>query len=147
QVAKWKTDQRYKDQARSNIDSLQRNLTSAVPALVQQLKANPASLAASVKLYRNLNAVYDVMASVAESTGAFGAKDEYGALANDTANLENIRRMIADQVEQMAANQDAQVTKQAAQIQQLSQQAAATPPPPPKKVIVDDTTPAKKPAA
>ncbi len=52
-VDKWKTDDRYKDQAQSNAQSLQRNLAGAVPTLVQQVRANPSSVAANLKLYRN----------------------------------------------------------------------------------------------
>jgi len=140
-VDKWKTDERIKGQAKANAESLQRNLTAALPTLVQAVRANPNSMAASVKLYRNLNAVYDVLESFSESTGAFGSKDDYNALARDTSNLDNIRRNIADQVEQMATAQDAQLARLYQQIQAQQQQAAATPP---KKVIVDDNTPAKK---
>ena len=140
-VDKWKTDDRFKDQAKANAESLQRNLTAALPTLIQGVRANPNSMAASVKLYRNLNAVYDVLESFSESTGAFGSKDDYNALARDTANLDNIRRNIADQVEQMATAQDAQLAKLNQQIQAQQQQAAAAPP---KRVVVDDNAPAKK---
>ena len=140
-VDKWKTDDRFKDQAKANAESLQRNLTAALPTLIQGVRANPNSMAASVKLYRNLNAVYDVLESFSESTGAFGSKDDYNALARDTANLDNIRRNIADQVEQMATAQDAQLARLNQQIQAQQQQAAAAPP---KRVVVDDNAPAKK---
>jgi hypothetical protein len=146
-VDKWKTDTRYKDQARNNVESLQKNLSAALPSLVQQVKANPGSLAAAVRLYRNLNAVYDVMASVTETAGAFGSKDDYNALATDTANLDNIRRSLADQLEQLAAGQDAQVARLSAQVQQAQAAAAAAAAAPPKRVIVDDTAPAKKPGS
>jgi len=141
-VDKWKTDDRSKDQSRSNIESLQRNLTSALPALVQQVQANPANLTPIVKLYRNLNAVYDVMVSVTESTGAFGSKDDYELLASDAGNMDTVRRSIAEQLEQMAANQDAQVARMA---QARAQQQAAAVAAPPKQVIVDDTDTVKKP--
>jgi hypothetical protein len=95
-----------------------------------------------VKLYRNLNAVYDVMASVTESTGAFGSKDDYQLLASDTGNMDTVRRSIAEQLEQMAANHDAQVARMIAQAR--AQQQAAAVAAPPKQVIVDDTQPAKK---
>jgi hypothetical protein len=137
-VDKWKTDDKYKDRARANSESLQRNLTAALPTLVQQMRANPSSIAASVKLYRNLNAVYDVLESFSESTGAFGSKDDYNALAQDTSNLDNIRRNLADQLEQQATAQDAQMARLAAQVQAQQQAAAAAPP---KRVIVDDNAP------
>ncbi len=142
-VDKWKVDSRDKDQARNNIESLQRNLTSALPSLMQNVRNNPGSLAASVKLYRNLNALYDVMSSITESVGAFGSKDDYNALANDTANLDSVRRTVADDLESMAANSDNQVSRLAAQLRSQQQSAAAASAPP-KHVIVDDNAPAKK---
>jgi hypothetical protein len=141
-VEKWKTDERYKSQARANAESLQRNLTEAVPALIQQVRTNPSSLAANVKLYRNLNAVFDVLSSFSESAGAFGSKDDYNALASDAENLDKIRRSLADQLEQMASLQDAEVARLTAQMR--SQQAAAAAAGPPKRVVVDDNAPAKK---
>ena len=152
-VEKWKTDDRYKEQARTNAESLQRNLTGAVPTLIQQVRTNPSSLAANVKLYRNLNAVYDVLSSFSESVGAFGTKEDYSALARDTSDLDNIRRSLADQLEQMASVQDSQLARLTAQVR--AQQAAAAAAPVPKRVVVDDnsasttkkTTTAKKKAA
>jgi hypothetical protein len=144
-IDKWKTDDRYKDQARGNSESLQRNLTAALPTLVQQVRVNPNSLAASVKLYRNLNALYDVLESFTESTGAFGSKEDYNALARDTGNLENVRRNIADQLEQQAAALDGQVSRLTAQVQSQQQQAATAPVP--THVVVDDNAAvSKKPA-
>lgn len=143
-VDKWKVDSRDKDQARNNIESLQRNMTSALPSLMQQVRSNPGSLAASVKLYRNLNALYDVMASITESAGAFGSKDDYNALANDTANLDSVRRSVADDLEAMAMNSDNQVSRLTAQLRSQQQAAAASASAPPKHVIVDDNAPAKK---
>jgi hypothetical protein len=142
-VDKWKVDSRDKEQARNNIESVQRNMTSALPSLMQQVRTNPGSLAASLKLYRNLNVLYDVMASITESAGAFGSKDDYNALANDTANLDSVRRSVADDLEAMAANTDNQVSRLAAQLR-AQQQAAAATAAPPKHVIVDDNAPAKK---
>ena len=138
-VDKWKANDDDKDRARSNIESLQRNLTAALPALEQQVRANPLSVAAVVKLYRNMTAVFDVLASVTESAGAFGNKSDYQQLATDTRNLDNVRRSLADQLEQMAENQDAQIGRLTAQLR--AQQAASSPP---KRVIVDDNAPASK---
>lgn len=142
-VDKWKADQRFKDQSRGNAESIQRNMNAALPTLVQQLRTTPASLVATIKLYRNLNALYDVMASFTESAGAFGSKDDYNALANDVASLETVRRSLADQLEQLAANQDAQVARLTAQLQ-ARQQAASVAATPAKRVVVDDNAPAKK---
>jgi len=141
-VEKWKTDSGSKRQAQDNIEALQRNMTEALPALEAQVNSNPASLAAAFKLYRNLNALYDVLASVTESAGAFGPKEEYQALATDTASLDALRRSLADQVEAMANAKDTEVVRLETALAQARQAAASAPP---KKIIIDDNEPAKKP--
>ncbi len=60
-IEKWKADNGSKQQAQANADSLQRNLTSALPLLISNFRAAPQDLTAGFKLYRNLNALYDVL--------------------------------------------------------------------------------------
>ena len=141
-VEKWKADSSAKQQASQNVTSIQRNVTAALPELVSSVNAAPQSLAANFKLYRNLNALYDVVASLAESTGAFGKREEYNSLSPHVSALDDLRRSYADSLQQMAANADNSIV--AGQRAQAAAAAAAQPPP--KKVIVDDepTPPAKK---
>ena len=65
-IEKWKTDSDSKRQAQATADSVQRNLTSALPALISNVRSAPQDLAEEFKLYRNLNALYDVFASLTE---------------------------------------------------------------------------------
>src|SRR5207248_3584149 len=51
-IDKWKTDSSTKQQADGNAASIQRNLTAALPGMMQQVRANPQSLATNFKLYR-----------------------------------------------------------------------------------------------
>ena len=140
-VDKWKADSSVKQQTSANIDSLQRNLSGALPTLVTAAQQNPASLNASFKLYRNVNVLYDVLGAVAESAGAFGAKEEYAALAQDLNNLDTARRALADAMDTMTAQRDADFLRIQQAAQRAQQQAAAAPP---KKIVIDDTEPAKK---
>jgi hypothetical protein len=146
-IEKWKADGAVKRQTQENADSIQRNLTAALPAMVQQVRSDPQSLAAVFKLYRNLNVLYDVLTSVTESAGAFGPKNEFQLLATDAQNLDSVRRVLADRLQEMAALRDQEVTRLRTQVAQ-AQAVPATP----KKIIVDDETPKKpvrkkKPAA
>ena len=143
-VERWKTDSGSKRQAESNSESVQRNLKSALPEIVAQLRAAPENLPATFKLYRNLDALYDVMASLVESAGAFGSKDEFQSLDNDMTSFERLRRSLADRMETLTTAKETELTQLRNQVRTL--QAAATPAPPPKKVVVDDNEPAKKPA-
>jgi len=125
------------------VDSLSRNLHDALPAMVGELRTAPESLVSTFKLYRNLDALYDVMGSVVESVGAFGTKDEFQTLANDLTAMENARHALADRVETLAGAKEVELTRLRSQIKTV--QPATAPSNAPKKIIVDDNEPAKKP--
>jgi hypothetical protein len=141
-IEKWKTDGATKRQTLANVESIQRNLQSALPETIAQLNNAPEDLGASFKLYRNLDALYDVFGSVVEAAGAFGSKDEFQNLGNDMTGLESARRALGERVQKLAASKEDELTRLRVQVKTLS----AAPPPPPKKIVVDDTEPPKKPA-
>lgn len=142
-VEKWKVDSGIKRDIQTNMESIQRNLQSALPEIMTQLSNAPEDLAASFKLYRNLDALYDVFGQVVESAGAFGSKDEYQNLSNDMSALQSARRMLGDRMQNLAAAKESELSRLRNQIKAAQ---ATAPPAPPKKVIVDDTEPPKKPA-
>lgn len=142
-VEKWKTDGSTKQQTQANVDSLSRNMQNALPEIIGQLRASPEDLTATFKLYRNLDALYDVFGSVVESAGAFGSKDEFQTLENDLSALERSRRSLSERMETLSVSKEAELNRLRTEVKNV--QTAANPAPP-KKVIVDDTQPAKKPA-
>jgi hypothetical protein len=144
-IEKWKTDANTKSSTQADAESIQRNLHDALPEMVSQLRNSPENLTATFKLYRNLDALNDVFASVVESAGAFGSRDEYQSLQNDFAALERSRHSIADRMEALTNSKEDDLTKLRTELQAAQGAAAAAPPPPPKKVVVDDTQPVKKP--
>jgi hypothetical protein len=141
-IEKWKTDASTKRQTQANVDSIRRNLQSALPEITAQLNASPEDMAASFKLYRNLDALYDVFGSVVESAGAFGTKDDFQSLSNDMNGLESVRHAFAERMQKLASTKEDELSRLRAQVKTLT----AAPPPPPKKIVVDDTEPPKKPA-
>ena len=140
-IEKWKTDAASKQQAQANADSLQRNLTSALPGLIDSFRTGPRDLNAGFKLYRNLNALYDVFASFTEAAGAFGTRTDYEALAQQLNVIDSVRHDLADDLESLTASTQSELNALRTQVRSLQQPAAAAPP---KKVIVDDTEPVKK---
>lgn len=138
-IEHWKTDANSKKQSAADVESLQRNLQGALPAIIGELRSSPESLPSTFKLYRNLDALYDVFGSVVESAGAFGSKDEFQSLQNDLSSIEKARHSFADRLENLAEAKEAEMARLRAQVQ--ASQAAANPPQP-KKIIVDDTAPA-----
>ena len=140
-IEKWKTDASNKRQTQANVDSIRRNLQSALPEIMAQVSASPEDLAASFKLYRNLDALYDVFGSVVENAGAFGSKDEFQSLSNDMNGIESARRSFGERMQKLASAKEDELTRLRSQVKTLS---AAVPPPPPKKIVVDDDEAAPK---
>lgn len=143
-IERWKTDKNTKAQALTNVDSIQRNLQAALPDIIAQLRAAPENVPDAFKLYRNLDALYDVLGNVVELTGAFGPRDDAQSLGNDLNAFEAARRQMAERIDNLStAKEDEIVHLRNA----LKTAQAAIPVAPPKKVIVDDAEPpAKKPA-
>jgi hypothetical protein len=137
-IEKWKTDSNSKQQSSDDARSIQRNISSALPELVTAVRTNPQSLAANFKLYRNVNALYDVLSRLAESTGAFGKREEYETIAPHVAAIDDARRSFGEYVQQLSTDADARLAAAA----RAAAQAAAQPP---RKVIVDDAEPEPKP--
>ncbi|HWC19184.1 MAG TPA: hypothetical protein VG498_19390, partial [Terriglobales bacterium] len=130
-------------QATESAASIQRNISNALPGLIGDVRTNPQSLAANFKLYRNLNALHEVLASLAESAGAFGKREEYELVAPHLAALDDDRRAFADSLVAMSAGADLRI---AAADQATKAAAAAAAQTPPKKIVVDDAEPAPAPA-
>lgn len=142
-IERWKTDGATKKQALANVDSIQRNLQGALPEILGGLRANPEDVPATFKLYRNLDALYDVLGSVVESTGAFGSKDDLQSLSNDLNAFEGTRKQMAERIESLSAAKEAEIVRLRTDLKTAQ---AAIPAAPPKKIVVDDNEPPKKPA-
>ena len=141
-IEHWKTDNTSKKQALANVDSIQRNLQGALPEIISQLRAVPEDVPATFKLYRNLDALYDVLGSVVEGAGAFGSKDDLQSLSNDLNSFEGTRKQIAERIETLSSAKEAEIVRLR---KDLKTAQAALPATPPAKTVVDDNAP-KKPA-
>lgn len=133
-IEKWKTGSDHKQQAQADAESLMKNLSGALPGMVSTARVTPNALAPALKLYRDLNALYDVLSGLTESTGAFGPKDDFNALVNDQHALDAGRRSVGDYLDALAAYRDAEVAKLTQQVATNNAQAS-------KKVVVDDEAP------
>ncbi|HEX6802783.1 MAG TPA: hypothetical protein VF133_03815 [Terriglobales bacterium] len=138
-IEKWKTDSGTKRQTQADSESIRRNLQDALPSMLAELKNAPENLALTFKVYRNLDALYDVMTSLTESAGAFGGKEEYQALSKDLGAIEGSRRAFAERMDKLANTKENEISQLRVELQ--SARAAAAPP---KKTVVDDTAPEPK---
>ena len=146
-IEKWKGDGNSKQQAQNMANSVVRNVSGALPEMMQQARSAPANVAPVFKLYHNVTALYETLSMLTEAAAAVGSRSEYEALEHDLTGLQDNRRALADYVQTLSAANDTELARLREQAR-----AAAVPAAPaePKKVIVDTdekpVTPAKKPA-
>ncbi|HKU28750.1 MAG TPA: hypothetical protein VJQ54_24985, partial [Candidatus Sulfotelmatobacter sp.] len=127
--------------ALGNVDSIQRNLQGALPEILGQLRSAPESMPVTFRLYRNLDALYDVLGSVVEGAGAFGSKDDLQSLSTDLNAFEGTRKQLGERLENLSNSKEAEIARLRTD---LTKAQAMIPAEPPKKVVVDDTEPPKK---
>lgn len=132
-IPRWKAPGDVRQTVQSDLDSMQRDLTNTLPPLVAQAKANPSQLAPVFAVYRNVDALYDVLLRVSETAQLAGAANDSRALEEQRVTLESTRTQLGAALLQSAQTQDAEVT-------QLHAIASTPPPPaaPAAKTVVDD---------
>lgn len=139
-MEKWKTDADQRQQLQHIAESLQKSITTAVPALVSDVQASRGAVSSTFKLYHNLNVIYENLNYLADVAGGLGKKEEFDPLAADCAAMEQARQSLSSYIEQSAGKLEA-AARQATQAQTA---AAQTQVPGKKVVVVNDDEPAKK---
>ena len=158
-IEKWKANSNAKSAAQADADSVQRNLTSALPGLIDAARSAPEDVNAEFKLYRNVNVLYDVFGTLTEATRVFGQKGEYDTLSQQLQAIGSVRRKSGEALEQLTATTQHELNQMRVQIKTQQEQlaaaeAAAAKPKeivvaqsePPKKAAPKKKTPPKKPA-
>jgi len=149
-VARWKAPNDIRATTQQDINSMQRDLNTTLPGLMAQAdtaaSANgPAALAPAFAVFRNLDALYDVLLRVTETAGLAGSASDASSLEDARAGLEDGRAKLGTWLLQAIGAQDAQVVRLQAP---AAAHPASAPPPPPNKIVVNDgpdtTKPRKK---
>jgi hypothetical protein len=135
-IDKWKIDGDAKRRAEARAESISRNLAAALPGMLDAIRVAPNSLAANFKLYRNLSALNDPMAALADDA-ANGPKEDRNALTLDLENFERARLALGERLERLTASADSDLAKFRAGVKNPT-------PSGPKKIIIDDTEPPPK---
>ncbi len=137
-TAKWKAPGPVKDEAQANIGSITRDLESTLPGLLAQADAAPGAVAENFVVYRNLDALYEVLLRVS-GTAELAAPDEEAAnVAHSLLTLDAARRSLADSI--LASSREQQLAL--AQARQPAPPVAVAHPPTPTSVVSDGPDPA-----
>ena len=147
-IDKWKRGS-IRDEADSNITTIQRDLKETLPPLLATADASPQTLSKVLPVTRNTDALYDVLVHVVEGARVVAPGDQVGQLQQSLDRFEKARVTLDEQVQQTALAQEKQVSdlRSTVQTQAAKLQAAATPPPAPACPAPAPPKKKKKPAA
>jgi len=146
QLEKWKKGS-VRDEAISNISSIQKDLQSTLPALLEAADQAPGTVSKTLPVARNLAALYDVLLRVVDGARIIAPSDQFAQLQQAMAGLEKGRRALDDRMQDRATAQEKQIGDlQVALKNRPAPVCPVTPPPPPpapaKKVVPKKRKPA-----
>ena len=153
-ISKWKAPGSVRQAAQRDVDSIQNDLGRTLPNLLASADAAPASIPPSFAVYRNVDALYDVLLRVSETADLAAPENEASSVADALQRLETARTQLGDTILGMSQRQEAQIVALVAEVRA----AKSTPAAQSHQTVIDDgpaktTTsktkkkaPAKKPA-
>ena len=134
-VDHWKVSRNWKGQLHSDIDSIQQDLASKLPALLAKADASPQQIGPQLAAMQNVNALYDVLVRVSTAASLGGNKSDAGALENAVQELEISRKSAANQLLRAAVAQDQHIAQLQAQVPQNAAPGNARAP---KTIVVEN---------
>jgi hypothetical protein len=143
-VAHWKAPSEIRAATQQDIGSMQRDLNTTLPGLMAQAEAAATNgsgpLSPSFAVFRNLDALYDVLLRVTETASLAGSGADASSLEDARAGLEDGRAKLGAWLLQSIGAQDALVARA-----QVSVPHPAAQPAGPAKVVVNDGPDTTKP--
>jgi hypothetical protein len=135
-VHHWKAPSDVRDTTTSDVQSIQRDLNVTLPDLLTKAQASPGAIAPSFAVFRNIDALYDVLLRITETATLAGTQSEADRLEQVRAELQARRAQLGNAILISATSQDTDVV-------QLRNSLAAAPRVPaastaPKRIVVDD---------
>jgi hypothetical protein len=136
-IGRWKASADVRATAQQDVSSMQRDLITVLPGLLTQAESASANGAAALSpafaVFRNLDALYDVLLRVTETAALTAPPADANNLESARAGLENGRAKLGAWLLQAIGAQDARIAQAAAP---APRPAAA--PTTPSKIVVDD---------
>jgi hypothetical protein len=145
-ISRWKAPGEVRGATQQNVDSIQRDLNGTLPGLLSTADAAPTSISAVFPVYRNIDALYDVLLRVSQTAMLAAPQNEANGVSDALNALESARSDLGNAILNTSKNNEAEVVKLRTSLQQAAAVQAA---PPPKTTVVNDgpattTAPKKK---
>jgi len=114
---KWKAPGPVREETNSNIGSITRDLDGTLPGLLATADSAPGVVSKNLPVFRNVDALYDVLLRIVETADLSAPENETEALHNALSSLEDARRSLGDAMQNAAVAQEGQVNSLQAQLQ------------------------------
>ncbi len=137
QSDRWKVSREWKSQFRSDLDSIQQDLSSQLPTLFQTADATPAAIGPQLGVLHNVDALYDVLVRVSTAANLTASKQDAALLDDALQRLESARKTAASQLLLAASQRDRELLQFQAQ-QAAKAEAEAASEDHVKKIVVDN---------
>ena len=134
-ISRWKAPGEVRSATQQNADSIQRDLNSTLPGLLAAADAAPDQISAVFAVYRNIDALYDVLLRISQTADLAAPANEASGINDALHNLESARTELGNNILNISKNNEAETLKLRAAIQQAAAAQAAEPP---KTVVVND---------
>jgi hypothetical protein len=137
-VSRWKVPGPVRANVEGDIASIQHDLNDTLPGLMASAGTGSSSVLPQFAVFRNLDALYDVLLRVAETANFANASADAASLEAARASLEDGRARLGTWLMQALGAQDAELVRL-----KTPPPAPAVAPPPAKTVIDDGPAPPK----
>jgi hypothetical protein len=140
-VSRWKAPGDVKNSTQQDMDSISRDLNTTLPPLLDQASASPGSVAATFAVYRNIDALYDVLLRVSQTAMLSGAQNDAVGLEGALQGLQSARKDLGNTLMDLTTAHDQELIR----LRTAAAAAAQAPAKPatPAKVVVEDGPPQK----
>jgi hypothetical protein len=108
-ISKWKLPGDVRKATEQDVDSIQRDLGSTLPGLMAKADAAPASVPPSFAVYRNVDALYDVLLRVSQKADLSASSKEAVSIASSLRSLEAARSQLANSILSTAQRHEARI--------------------------------------
>jgi hypothetical protein len=142
-ISRWKAPGEVRTATQQDVDSIQRDLGNMLPGLIAQADASPGSVPPSFTVYRNLDALYDVLLRVSETANLAAPSSEAASVASSLQKLEAARSQLGEAILHTSQHQETQI----AAFQAAIRAAKAVPAAQKTETVIDDgpvRTPARR---
>jgi hypothetical protein len=136
-VGKWKAPDQVKSVAQDDLNSIVNDLNSILPGLLQTAQASPSAFQPAFEVYRNVNALYDVVLRVSQVAGLAASASDASYLQNALNELGKARKSLSDSLATASTQRDAELVQLRTKLQAVAASAASQPSST-KKVVVND---------